>query len=452
MKKKTVSLLTLALTLLLSTAFSSHVYAADFEGKEDTYIKLCSSSSLSSKQQATCKEFNTYLSKKNKTLKEEAAQAKKDASKTESTLDDIKEQLAEYENKIAKAQSELSYINKTITSYNKQIEEKNKLLQDRLYTMQTSVNSQSYVNFLFGAEDLTDLIRRISSLNEIAKYDNELISELNSSLQEVEKQKSTLQTLKTNLEADQTAQKSLQKKYTALLNEQKETVSSNTKEVAANEESMDVINANLAAIQKAASESKVSNVTQAIPSKKNNTSQSSSSSSSSSSNSSSSSSSNSSSNNNSNSNSSSSSNNNQASSSSEKLGIAIANKALTRQGCPYVWGAAHSWSQIQNPSQSQFDCSGLVNWAHYQAGVNLGTIHYTKSLLSAGQAVSRSNLQAGDIILFSSNGSSSGVHHVGIYIGGNKMVHAPVPGMNVQVADLSLAYWQNEWYTCRRLY
>lgn len=450
MNKKTVSLFTLALVLFLSVTCSSHVYATDFEGQEDKYIKLCSSSSLSSSKQKTCKEFNTYLSQKNKKLKEEAAQAKKDASQTEETLNDIQEQLAEYENKIAKAQSELNYINKTIASYNKQIEEKNKLLQDRLYSMQTSVNSQSYINFLFGAEDITDLFRRISSLNEITKYDNELISELNTSLAEVGKQKTTLQTVKTNLQADQTAQKNLQKKYTALLKEQKETVSSNTKEVAANEESMDVINANLAAIQKAASESKVSNVTQAIPNKKPSSSSSSNSNNNSSSNSSSS---NSSSNNSqSNNNSSSSSNNNQASSSSEELGIAIANKALSRQGCSYVYGAAHSWSQIKNPSQSQFDCSGLVNWAHYQAGVNLGSIHSTRSLLGAGQSVSRSNLQPGDIILFSSNGSSSGVHHVGIYIGGNKMVHAPVPGSPVQVANLGISYWQNEWYSCRRLY
>ena len=60
--------------------------------------------------------------------------------------------------------------------------------------------------------------------------------------------------------------------------------------------------------------------------------------------------------------------------------------------------------------------------------------------------------KAGDIILFSSNGASSGVHHVGIYIGDNKMVHAPSTGKAIQVADLSYSYWQREWYTCRRLY
>ena len=138
--------------------------------------------------------------------------------------------------------------------------------------------------------------------------------------------------------------------------------------------------------------------------------------------------------------------------SSEELGLAIANKALSRQGYMYVWGGGHSWSSIQNPNWTQFDCSGLVNWSHYQAGVNLGRIHYTGSLINAGTGISRSELQAGDIILFSSNGQASGVHHVGIYIGNNQMVHAPSTGQPVQVANLSYSYWQNEWYTCRRLY
>ena len=69
----------------------------------------------------------------------------------------------------------------------------------------------------------------------------------------------------------------------------------------------------------------------------------------------------------------------------------------------YVWAGGHSMSSITNPNWTQFDCSGLVNWAHYQAGVNIG-VQYTGSLVGLGKSVSRNNLQAGDIILFSSNG------------------------------------------------
>ena len=117
----------------------------------------------------------------------------------------------------------------------------------------------------------------------------------------------------------------------------------------------------------------------------------------------------------------------------------------------YVWGGCHSMSEIANPNHTAFDCSGLVNWAYYQSGVNIGS-NNTKSLASKGVSVSRNNMQAGDIILFSSNGSTSGIHPVGIYIGGGNMVHAPQTGKPVQVADRGYSYWQKEWYDVRRLY
>ena len=82
-------------------------------------------------------------------------------------------------------------------------------------------------------------------------------------------------------------------------------------------------------------------------------------------------------------------------------GLAIANKALTRQGYMYSWGGCHSMSQIANPNWTKFDCSGLVNWAHYQAGVNIGS-NTTKTLCGVGTQVDRGSMQAGDIILFSS--------------------------------------------------
>lgn len=61
-------------------------------------------------------------------------------------------------------------------------------------------------------------------------------------------------------------------------------------------------------------------------------------------------------------------------------------------------------------------------------------------------------MQAGDIILFSKNGSASGIHHVGIYIGGGNMVHAPQTGDVVKIASLSSGYYQANWYDVRRLY
>lgn len=448
-KKLSITFISICLLGTL-TLHPTQVNATDFSGKESKYIKLCSSSKLTSKQQKTCKEFNSYLSKKNKELQADTKDTKNEIKETKESIEDISKEITTLENKIASTQEELKYIETSIKKLNNEITEKQELLRERLYSMQTTVNSNFFASVIFGAQDFNDLMRRIISLKEITNYDNQLIEELQNDMNEVEKQKQTLTSMKQTLTSQKAKQDDLKKQFTAKLTEQNKTLADNSSQMSKNQESIEAIQANLAAIQKASDESKVSNVTQATPNKKpttnNNTNQDKNESS------------NNSNKDDSNKNDSSqngssneSSNENTSTSSNEELGLAIANKALTRQGYMYVWGGGHSLSSIKNPNWTQFDCSGLVNWAHYQCGVNIGTGN-TKTLANSGKSVSRSELQAGDIILFSSNGAYSGIHHVGIYIGNNQMVHAPSTGKPVQVANLSYSYWQKEWYSTRRLY
>ncbi|MEG0685398.1 MAG: NlpC/P60 family protein [Coprobacillus sp.] len=437
MNKKRISITLTILCLVVGIfTYSQVAKAENFAGKEDKYIKLCSSSKLTSSQQKTCKEFNTYLSKKNKDLNKETSNAKKESKKTQETIEDVANEISQLDAKITSANNELNYIQSNIKKLNQSVSDKKEALADRMYAMQTIMNSHSYISYLFGAESFTDFFSRLMSFNEITSYDNELINEIKDEVEETQKQEVTAKTLTNSLKEDKLAQSELQSQLATKLKEQNKTIAENSSEVSKNQESIESIQSNLAAIQKATDESKVNNVTQATPSKKPSTP----------------------SQDNSNTTTPStpdttvpdnSQNNN---TSNDDLGLKIANKALTRQGYMYVWGGAHSWSTIKNPNQTAFDCSGLVNWAFYQSGVDLGRIHYTGSLLSAGKSVSKSNLQAGDIILFSSNGSTSGVHHVGIYIGNNQMVHAPSTGKPIQVSNLSNSYWQREWFSCRRLY
>jgi cell wall-associated NlpC family hydrolase len=95
--------------------------------------------------------------------------------------------------------------------------------------------------------------------------------------------------------------------------------------------------------------------------------------------------------------------------------------AMSKIGRPYVWGAA---------GPSAFDCSGLTMWAYRQVGINLP--HYTGSQFNAGTHVSRSQLQPGDLVFFYSD-----LHHMGIYVGGGKMLHAPHTGDVVKIASMS---------------
>jgi peptidoglycan DL-endopeptidase CwlO len=96
--------------------------------------------------------------------------------------------------------------------------------------------------------------------------------------------------------------------------------------------------------------------------------------------------------------------------------------ALAQQGKPYVWAAAGPGS---------FDCSGLVQFAYKAAGISLP--HSSRAQAGMGRAVSRAELQPGDVIAF-----YSPVSHVGIYVGNGQMVHAPTSGSVVKVVSIDV--------------
>ena len=108
----------------------------------------------------------------------------------------------------------------------------------------------------------------------------------------------------------------------------------------------------------------------------------------------------------------------------------VVDYARSRLGCPYVWGA---------DGPGSFDCSGLVVWCYARIGMSLP--HSSRALIGVGQRVSKSDLQPGDLVFF-----GSPIHHVGIYIGGGMMIHAPHSG---DVVRISPAFRSNYVGACR---
>ncbi len=97
-----------------------------------------------------------------------------------------------------------------------------------------------------------------------------------------------------------------------------------------------------------------------------------------------------------------------------------ASVAMQYLGTPYQWGGA---------SPSGFDCSGLASYAYAQIGKSVP--HYTVAIYNAFPQVPSDQLQVGDLVFF------RGLGHMGIYIGGGQMVHAPQTGDVVKVAAMS---------------
>jgi len=96
--------------------------------------------------------------------------------------------------------------------------------------------------------------------------------------------------------------------------------------------------------------------------------------------------------------------------------------AMQYLGVPYVWGGA---------SPSGMDCSGLVVVVYGQLGISVPRT--AAAQYSAGTPISYGELAPGDLVFF----GYGGISHVGIYIGGGSMIHAPFEGEVVQIAPVS---------------
>jgi len=97
--------------------------------------------------------------------------------------------------------------------------------------------------------------------------------------------------------------------------------------------------------------------------------------------------------------------------------------AESRQGLPYIWGAA---------GPASFDCSGLVQWSFAQAGVAMPRVAADQA--RAGPAVPVGQLEPGDLLFYHTDPTAPGyISHVAIYLGHGWMIQAPQPGLRVQV-------------------
>jgi len=132
-------------------------------------------------------------------------------------------------------------------------------------------------------------------------------------------------------------------------------------------------------------------------------------------------------------------------------------RATAQVGKPYAWGGGSAAGPTHGISDGGggadkagdtakigFDCSGLMVYAF--AGIGITVPHQTQAIWAQfpPPITDRAQLQPGDMILLSSNGQPSGIDHVGLYLGGGRVIDAPESGLNVRVEP---HIWTNPYWS-----
>ena len=131
----------------------------------------------------------------------------------------------------------------------------------------------------------------------------------------------------------------------------------------------------------------------------------------------------------------------------EQVGVTVKDRAadlvvdaMGFLGVPYRRGGISE--------ETGFDCSGFVR-AVYEQAVGMVLPRKASDQANATEVIDKRELKPGDLVFF--NTMRRAFSHVGIYVGDGKFIHAPKPGANVRVDDMSGSYWVHRFDGARRV-
>lgn len=232
--KKTIKLL-LSLCLAFLCVIhdpASLVYAENFEGNEDEYYELCQSDDLSNSDIKVCRAFKEYISDKQASLDDQIAQNKAKINDLNLELSDVYQLIAKVSAQIAEQEDKIAVLDADIARLEADIADKDQRIRDRMYVLQSTVNSNVYLEFLMGASSMDEFFSRMSSIDELTEYDHDLIRGLNEDKAAVEESRQEANDEKQRLDDLKAQQDAL----AARLSEQIEEVSAEVQAAAAQSE------------------------------------------------------------------------------------------------------------------------------------------------------------------------------------------------------------------------
>lgn len=192
-----------ALLLLVPGAVEIVQGNSKFEGNEDYWRNYCSQPFSSAADAQECYEFQSYLSQKssslnslNKEIDNKIAALQSDLSVIEQEalslqeeLDGLDAEIASLESDIAALEAQVSALETQIQENTEAIKKKDDDIKARMVNSQSFVNTNGYIDFIMGATDFTDLLERISIMDQITTYENEQIESLNEDIKKLDNDK-----------------------------------------------------------------------------------------------------------------------------------------------------------------------------------------------------------------------------------------------------------------------
>lgn len=229
--------------LVLLQASPVEVLALDsskFTDQEDYYYNFCTGLNLSEADEAVCDEFYAYMQQKSEEAEKELADIKKDITNLKKDINKVQSAInnlaTQIKNKTAQINAATSAINKLqvnievlekqIADREADIKKRDDTIKARMEAVQSIMQVNAFADFIMGAKDFVDLIRRVEGVNDITNYDKQQIKELEeqkallvADKEELAKQKAAVEAQKAELEKQKVALQAVQNTQQSLLAE-----------------------------------------------------------------------------------------------------------------------------------------------------------------------------------------------------------------------------------------
>ena len=154
----------------------------------------------------TIQEFENEVTRYTKEMEERKA----NLAKNDEEVAEIKKKISNIENQIEEAENEIKRLQEEIEASQKEIERKSEESKNIISYYQVSNGENAYLEYAFGATDITDMIYRLSIVEQLTEYNNKIMKELEELIKknqekqkELEEKQKELKSLKEELKKEQ---------------------------------------------------------------------------------------------------------------------------------------------------------------------------------------------------------------------------------------------------------